>query len=121
MTKKEALIKKAEELAARKLALEQENLSLEHEIIAMQEEKQKLHDDTRARIEEVCKGKYFCGVVLNSDQIAAIVKLAIETRESVSIEFQLYPQEDVQIEETDTKSETAETEEMPNDFNSIVQ
>ncbi len=51
-------------------------------------------DAVKENIDAMCKEHgLYCGVILNAEQISQIVKLAIETKESVKIGYQIYFEE----------------------------
>jgi len=59
-------------------------------VLAAKEEEQTL-SFAASRIDEMCKNDgLFCGVILTPDDLAAVVKLAIESKESIKIGFRLY-------------------------------
>jgi hypothetical protein len=48
-------------------------------------------ENLKANILKMCdKENMFCGIILTSDDVAAIVKVAISSKENVSIPFNLY-------------------------------
>lgn len=58
--------------------------------LAEQEEKQIL-DDTEINIQELIKEfNLFCGVILTHEDIISILRLALQTNESIKIPFKLY-------------------------------
>lgn len=57
---------------------------------AIEEEKQTL-DRVRSAIDAVCQREnVFCGAILSPDDVAAIVKLAIESKETIRIGYNIY-------------------------------
>ena len=62
--------------------------TLETEII--KEENEKLQDAISS-IEKICtKNNLFCGVVLTTQDLLEVIKIAIESKENVSIPFRVY-------------------------------
>lgn len=105
MLKKIPSIKKEiDALNETKAALEAQQQALEQEILALEEEKKRDFEETKSKIMEACHGKYFCGVILTPPDIIAVVRLALETKENISIEFNLYPK-------TETSEETKDSDE----------
>ncbi len=52
----------------------------------------KLQSETKNAISDIAeKAGFFCGVVIDTQNLLEIVKIAIESKEKVQIPFQLYP------------------------------
>ena len=82
------LAKEAEE-QVKKLEEIQELLKL-----AQQEEADKIESVIK-QIEALCKqNDVFCGVILTVDDLLAVVKMAIQSKENIEIPFRIYIKED---------------------------
>ena len=57
---------------------------------SLKEEAKKI-EDVKNEISDICKSNdLFCGVILTQQDILEIVKIAMESKENVSIPFQVY-------------------------------
>jgi hypothetical protein len=62
--------------------------------LAQQEETEKIETVT-GQINELCEeNNLYCGVVLTIDDLMAVIKLAIMSKENVKIPFRIYPKEE---------------------------
>lgn len=101
-------MKEIEDLNRKKEELELQQKQLEEKIVQLEEEKQRQHDNTVKSIADACNGKYFCGIILTSHDLSAIVRLAIDTHEDIRIAYRLYPIDDS---EDDSETPTAPDQE----------
>ena len=88
MKKAKALAQEAEKLVSR--------LKETQELIkeAQQEEQERLQSVT-GQIETICKDNdVFCGMILTVDDLAAIIKLAVDSKQNLKIPFRIYLNED---------------------------
>lgn len=85
MARKSKKVREAAEDTARRLQEMNELL-----VLAEQEEKQLL-DDTEKSINEIAvKNNLFCGVILTHEDLISVLRLALQTNESIKIPFKLY-------------------------------
>ena len=78
--------KKLNERDAKAQELKKINDEFEALVKAQEDER----DATKKKIEELCEGKYFCGVILTEQNILAITNQKFGTKENIKIGFQLY-------------------------------
>jgi hypothetical protein len=82
---------KLEALKLKEELLAEEVRKAEKEEKASIEAEKKHFDETREKIATIAKeAGFFCGVVLTAPEIGEIVKLAINSKESITIPFMLY-------------------------------
>ena len=59
--------------------------------IKSEEEEKATIDETFKQIDSICKQEdLFCGVILTAQDVAKIVELAIQSKESIKIKYNLY-------------------------------
>jgi hypothetical protein len=64
--------------------------------LAQQEELDKIESVTK-QIETICStGDVFCGVILTVEDLLSVIRMAIQSKESVKIPFRIYINEDNQ-------------------------
>jgi len=112
-------MKKIQEAAERQAEeLNKQVKEAEEAAIQAVEDEKKLLEDIENGIKELAKkGDYFCGVVVDADTLALLVKMAIEAKKPISIPFRLYNREDLGIIESETpevEMVTAESD-LPDD------
>lgn len=92
MTRKTKSIKSEYEQHAQEVLRQQARLKEIEELhrLAVEEEKAQF-EQLVSDIDEMCAGQgMFCGVILTPEDLANIVKLAIETKEPIKIKYNLY-------------------------------
>jgi len=91
------IVKEVESLTAEKVAMAEREKALMVELEAARLESIRLHEEAKSAVDEVCAGKYFCGVILTDEDLVNLLKVAIQKPqgESIKIPYQLYPIEDI--------------------------
>lgn len=85
MARKSKKVREAAEEQAKRLQEMKELLEQ-----AEQEEK-KILEDTEESIQKIAeKNNIFCGVILSQEDLLAVLRLALETKENIKIPFKLY-------------------------------
>jgi hypothetical protein len=65
--------------------------------LAQQEETEKIESVT-SQINVLCEeNNLFCGVILSVDDLLAVVKMAIQSKERIEIPFRIYPKDDEKV------------------------
>jgi hypothetical protein len=65
--------------------------------LAQQEETEKIESITE-QIKILCEdNNMFCGVILTIDDLLAVIKIAIQSKENTEIPFRIYPKEDSKV------------------------
>ena len=65
---------------------------IEEELKQVEQEEKEMVEDVKKQIETLCEEhELMCGVILTPSDIVKIVELALQTKENISIPFNLYP------------------------------
>ena len=65
--------------------------------LAQEEEKEKIEDVTK-QINKLCEdNNLFCGVILTTDDLISVIRMAIQSKENVTIPFRIYVKDEINI------------------------